>query len=157
VDPVAAYHEAVAGLEARRKGEMGTWSHRAVYWAAIYLQNDLMGLAYSAVKDRWAAILKAQMSQSSWADIPPPRKQLPPPGRSTTSRESAEAMIRELEDKGIVLRAIDKQAGEGFDCKRWARRIVEREERGDKSVTLLQSKYAREALGLAPTQEIPHL
>jgi hypothetical protein len=152
VDPVAAYHEAVAGLEARRKGEMGTWSHRAIYWAAIYMQNDLMGQAYSAIKDRWAALMKVQLSQSHWADIPPPRVQLPAPGKAAMSRESAEAMIRELEEKGIVTRGVVKAPGDGFDHLRWARRIVQRVKDGDKSVSALQENNAREALGMAPRQ-----
>jgi len=156
-DPVAAYHEAVAGLEARRKGEMGTWSNRAVYWAATYLQNELMGQAYSAVKDRWAAVLKGHLSQANHAEIPPPRQQLPAPGKTELSREAAAAMIRQLEEQGVVTRAIVKAPGDDFDFDhlRWARRIIKREANGDKSLTTLQVNSAREALGLTDAQGAP--
>jgi hypothetical protein len=154
-DPVAAYHEAVAGLEARRKGEMGTWSHRAVYWAATYLQNELMGQAYSAVKDRWAAVLKGHLSQANHAEIPPPRPQLPPPGAGKLSREAAAAMIRQLEDQGVVTRGVVKAPGDNFDHLRWARRIIKRAADGDTSISALQANNAREALGLLPKQGTP--
>jgi hypothetical protein len=152
-DPVAAYHEAVAGLEARRKGEMGTWSHPAIYWAATYLQNELMGQAYSAVKDRWVAILKAQLGQPNWAEIPQPRQQLPAPGKTMMSRESAAAMIRQLEEQGIVVRAVAERPDDSVDHKRWARRILKRVADGDKSVTLTTANLARDALGLVAPQE----
>src|SRR6266404_5603808 len=41
VDPLTAYYEAVAGVQARAAGEMGTWSHPAIYWAAMPLAFDL--------------------------------------------------------------------------------------------------------------------
>lgn len=146
-DAVSAYHEAVTGLEARGKGEMGVWSHPAVYWAATFMQRELMGQSYSSVKDRWAAILKAQMSRSEWAPIPQPRRQLPPPGQGKLSREHAQAMLRELEEQGVITRAIVKSPDDHVDHRRWARRLLKRVADGDTTVTGLQEKLAREALG----------
>ena len=41
VDPLRAYYEAVAGLQARSDGYLGQWSHPAIYWAATPLASDL--------------------------------------------------------------------------------------------------------------------
>lgn len=147
-DAVGAYHEAVAGLEARGKGERGEWSHPAVYWAATLLQRDLMGQTYSAVKDRWAAALKAQMARTEWADVPVPREQLAAPGKTKLSREGAEEMLRELTAQGLITKGITKKADDNFDHKRWARRLLERFANGDKEVTICQANAASEALGL---------
>lgn len=149
-DAAAAYHEAVAGLEARGKGERGEWSHPAVFWAATLLQRDLMGQTYSAVKERWAAALNAQLARTEWAEIPVPRQQLAAPGQTKLSREGAAAMLRELEAKGVLTRGVTKKSGDDFDHKRWARRLVERVASGDKSVTNYQADAACEALGLKP-------
>ncbi len=142
----------MAGLEARAKGEFGDWSHPAIYWAATLLQRDLMGQAYGAVKDRWAAALAAQMARTEWAEIPVPRPQLAAPGMTKLSREGAAAMLRELEAKGLVTRGITKQAKDDFDHLRWARRILARVAAGDKNVESYSVTAASEALGLAPAQ-----
>lgn len=147
-DPMAAYHEAVAGLEARGKGERGEWSHPAVYWAATLLQRDLMGMAYSAVKDRWAGALRAQMARTEWAEIPVSREQLAAPGKTKLSKEGAAEMLRELASKGLITKGLTKKSEDKFDHKRWARRLLERVANGDKEVTIYQVAAASEALGL---------
>lgn len=147
-DAATAYHEAVAGLEARGKGERGEWSHPAIFWAATLLQRDLMGQAYSAVQGRWASALKAQLARTEWAEIPAPRQQLAAPGKTKLSREGAAAMVRELEAKGLLTKGVDKQADKDFDHKRWARRLVERVANGDKSVTNYQADAASAVLGV---------
>lgn len=147
-DAAAAYHVAIAGLEARAKGEFGDWSHPAVYWAATLLQRDLMGQAYGAVKDRWAAALAAQLQRNEWAEIPAPRPQLAAPGKTKLSREGAAAMLRELEAKGLITHGIVKDAKDTFDHRRWARRILARVANGDKDVESYSAAAASEALGL---------
>ena len=147
-DTIGTYHQAVAGLEARAKGERGEWSHPAIYWAATLLQRDLMGLTFAAVKDRWAAALAAQLARTEWADIPEPRQQLAAPGKAKLSREAAAEMLRELEAKGVVTRGIVKDAKDNFDHLRWARRILARVAAGDKTISEYQVNAAREALGL---------
>ncbi|MES2148612.1 MAG: replication protein P [Pseudomonadota bacterium] len=147
-DATGAYHEAVAGLEARGKGERGSWSHPAIFWAATLLQRDLMGQTYSAVKDRWAAALKAQLERTEWAEIPMPRVQLAAPGKTKLSREGAAQMLRELEAQGVITKGITKKSGDNFDHKRWARRLLERVANGDKGLTIYQTNAASESLGL---------
>jgi len=143
VDPVAAYHEAVAGLEARGKGEVGAWSHPAVYWAASKLSRELMSMPSAQVRERWAATLKAQLARGEWEAIPGPRLQLPAPGASMLSKEDAAKMLAEIGASGILRKPSN------FDHMRWARVILERQAAGDPQLTIVQIKAARDALGLA--------
>lgn len=141
IDPTEAYHQAVCGLEARGKGEMGDWSHPAIYWAAATLKQDLLMQPYAQVRERWAAAMKAQMERSEWAEIPAPRKELPAPGEAHLSREGAAKMLSELGAVGIT-----KSGTTIPDGKRWARRIIERMASGDKTLLKIQIDMASEAL-----------
>jgi len=148
LDMTEAYHEAIAGLEARARGEMGEWSHPAVYWAAALLSKDLMMQPYAQMRDRWASALKAQMERSEWADIPQPNRALPAPGEARLSREGAAKMLRELQASGIV-----KAGPYVIDGKRWARKIIERVATGDATLLKIQIDMAREALAMPATAQ----
>ena len=143
LDPAMAYHEAVAGLEARGKGEVGVWSHPAVFWAATGLSRDLASQPGQFMKDRWAAALKAQLALGAWEPIPLPRPQLAAPGKSMTSPEEATRMLAQLGATGIT-----KKPSSKADFKVWAKRIMARHERGDKSLKQFQLREARLALGI---------
>jgi hypothetical protein len=141
VDPIAAYHEALAGLEARGKGEQGVWSHPAIYWAASRMRTELGSQPGQFIKDRWAAALKAQLARGTWEPIPAPRPQLAAPGKSESSPEHAQRMLAQLGAEGIF-----KTAGSKGDGRSWARKIMARFECGDKTLKPLQVKEARLAL-----------
>lgn len=147
-DPLAAYHEALAGLEARAKGEMGSWSHPAVFWAANMLQRDLPLAVYASVEKRWACVLKAQMQRGEWEPIPEPRAQLPAPGQAKMSSEAAAQMLSELGAQGLL-----KQADGEFDHKRWARKLLARVAGGDASISIHQANAAADALRVPPVAE----
>lgn len=140
VDAMPAYYEALAGLEARGKGEAGTWSHPAIYWAASSMRVDLMAQPYAQIKDRWATVLAGQMNMGAWADIPPPRVMLPAPDQSANARQHAQEMLRKLGASGIIKRQ------PGGDPKAWAKRILDRAARGDKALLPIQIKFAEMAL-----------
>ncbi|CAB3854740.1 hypothetical protein LMG26858_01903 [Achromobacter anxifer] len=95
--PEVAYHEAVRGLSARRRGELGVWSHPAVYWAAVGVSTvDLLGCTYGAIKARWEKTLNEELAKGSWPDIPVPRPALPAPGQTLATRAEAEATLRKM-------------------------------------------------------------
>lgn len=144
-DPLVAYYEAVAGVQARTAGEMGAWSHPAIYWAAMPITYDLNTQTYSQIKHRWERALDEQLDRGEWEPIPRPMVALAAPGKSETSRASAARMLRELDAAGIT-----KKSADGIDHKRWARRIIERQARGDKSLQMIQIKDARMAIGIDP-------
>lgn len=143
INELNAYHEAVAGLEARGKGEVGVWSHPAVFWAASLLKTDLMGQTYAQVKSKWEQALKGQMERTEWADIPPARIALPPPDTSPRARSHAAKMLRDLNAAGIMKTSMD-----GIDHRRWAKLIMRRLENKDKSLSMIQIEFAKIALGV---------
>ena len=142
LDPLAAYHEAVAGLEDRAKGLDGTWSHPAIYWAAMLLRVDLKEKTYSQVKDRWASLLAGQLDRGEWAERPAPRV-LIEVERPQMTREEADARLRELNAADVY-----KKSGDTYDHKRWAKKILQRQADGDKSLLLIQIHDAQTAMGL---------
>jgi hypothetical protein len=148
VDAAMAYHEALAGLEARGKGEVGVWSHPAIFWAATGLSRDLASQPGQFMKDRWAAALKSQLARGTWEPVPPPRVLLPAPGKSQTSPDEAQRMLAKLGASGIT-----KTANSKIDCKAWAKKIIERNELGDKSLKPFQVKEARIALRISTENE----
>lgn len=138
LDSTAAYYEAVNGLHARDRGEMGNWSHPAIFWASAKMAFDLKSMAHSAIKGRWEAALQAEMDKSEWAAIPQPAPALPAPGKADLSREKAAQMLAELGASGLLKPSTDD--------KRWARKIMQRVADGDKTLSALQVRFAREAL-----------
>ncbi|MDB5777588.1 MAG: hypothetical protein JWP38_3721 [Herbaspirillum sp.] len=143
IDPMVAYYEAVAGCQARSKGEVGEWSHPAIFWAARTLSHDLLSQTYSQVKVRWELSLAEQMEKAEWEEIPKPMKQLAAPGRGDLSREKAAELIREHKAEGVI-----KTETSRVDHLRWAREIMKRHEKKDRSVPMVSLKNAREALGI---------
>ena len=166
IDPLVAYYEAVAGVQARQAGETGLWSHAAIFWAAMPLAFDLANQTFSQVRTRWERALAEQMARGEWAPIPPPALALPGPGETPRREPLLRARAAELtrvllaEQGGAVADVAD--VGDGcthieataaherhIDHLGWARKIIERERRGDRSVTAFLLRCAREALGIS--------
>jgi len=141
VDAMKAYYEAVAGTQARAAGEYGKWSHPAIYWAAMPLSFDLGNQTYSQIKPRWEAALNAQMEAGEWAEIPQPMVALPAPGKTQLTRAEAAQRLRQLGAATVV------KDGAGRDAKRWAKSILERLARGDKTLMPIQVQFAQQAMG----------
>lgn len=135
LDPETAFHEAVQGLVARRKGETGEWSHPAVYHAAVAAgQHDMLNSTYSALKSRWGKALADQLDKREWGPIPVAHVALPEPKKTElTNEEAAKAMDRM--GAGDVLR-------NGRDPKAWAQKVLDSQ--NGKSPTVIA--MARRAL-----------
>ena len=133
-DSVSAYYQAVEGVAARARGEMGAWSHPAIYWAAIPMAFDLGSQSFSQMKSRWENAFTEQMDRGEWSDIPQPIVALPAPGKSAFSREKATAMVAEL---GLKLQKTNHTI--------WYENILERLKRGDKTLSMVQINFAKEA------------
>ncbi|MDQ2150076.1 hypothetical protein RBI22_15260 [Alcaligenaceae bacterium C4P045] len=137
----AAYHEAVTGCAARANGEMGNWSHPAVYWAAQRVTSyDLLNNGWQVVKGRWEAALRDIMAQGRWEAIPAPALALTAPERTPPSREEAQAFIRQIKDQlGMTPFNPDQ------DPKAWAHKIIKRANEG-KTVSAASLSAAMAAL-----------
>lgn len=135
---VEAYYEAIAGLQERSKGDLGTWSHPAVFWAAAGMAHDLRSMSFSQVRERWEAALRAEWAKGQWEPIPTPDKMLPPPPKSATPKHK------------VNLRAVFKPTDpDAFDHQRWARRILERAKQPNHGLSEIQIEMAQNALKTA--------
>jgi hypothetical protein len=87
LDPEAAWHEAAAGMAARDQGDVGEWSHPAVYRAATAFAWELRSSGYAAQRKAWAIRMQRELARG-WGDVPPPTLRIantpvrtgPPPG-----------------------------------------------------------------------------
>lgn len=140
VDPMVAYYEAINGIQAREKGEMGEWSHPAIFWATLDVSAfDLKNQGYSQVKTRWEKALADQLAKGEWAAIPAPLPALPAPGKGVLSREKAAQLVSEYKAEEVV------KSADGTNHRAWIGKIFERQKRGDSSLPGISIKLAREA------------
>lgn len=142
VDPTTAYYEALASLRARDMGEMGTWSHPAIFWTAARMAYELRSQSYSQIKQRWEKELAAELAKGQWDDIEKPALALPPPitGKHVPSEKYRRAISH------INKFLSERSADPGFDHKRWARRILEQAQQPNHRMTSYQIQMAEEAL-----------
>lgn len=103
VDVVSAYYEAVKGLQDRRAGRKGEWSHPAVFWAAASMAFDLLNMSQPQVEKRWRSALEGQLRKTSWPDVPDVAPALPEPVVDREKgRAAAEAALERVGASGAV-------------------------------------------------------
>lgn len=76
LDPEYAFWEAHAGLAARGRGELGRWSHPAVWRAACELSPEVRAGNYSACRKRWEMTLSREFAAGWGEPVPEPVKQI---------------------------------------------------------------------------------
>jgi hypothetical protein len=141
INALSGYYEAINGLAARERGEIGEWSHPAIFWASVKVGAfDLKNQGYAAIKGRWEAAFEEEMAKGQWAAIPEPMIALPPP---------TNAASKEVADRYIAETQVIKKQESNVDHKRWAKLIMERHKAGDKTLTHIQIGFAKEALSNA--------
>lgn len=112
----AAYRVAVAGMQARRGGQLGQWPHPAIYWAAVEIGgHDMLNQSWQTLRSQWETAYSVQLGFGHWDEIPAPPPALPAPGGATVSRDQVDAGIRTM-----AAHAIEKPR----DPKEWARKIL---------------------------------
>lgn len=104
LEPESAFREAVQGVYARKQGEMGQWSHPAIYWTSVAVgQHELMQASWQAMRVRWERVLRDVFAKGAWDPIPDPAPALPAPGSTVSTRQEAHAQIKRLGiDKGML-------------------------------------------------------
>jgi hypothetical protein len=138
LDTVAAYYEAVNGVVSRERGEVGNWTHPAIFWASVTMSHDLKNMSYSSVKDRWERALSEQLAKAKWEPIPAPAPALPPPGKGRSDKANAERMLAQY-------RAGCKTDGRKTD-RDWIGKVLERAKNGDESLPHISLVFAKMAL-----------
>lgn len=140
IDPLKAYYEAVNGAAARERGEIGEWSHPAIFWSFVAIGAfDIKHQTYSAIRERWESALAEELNKGAWKDIP---------NAVIAIAASSEKAQKEIADKYISETKVIKNENDNIDHKRWARKIMDRERKGDKSLSHIQVLFAKEALGI---------
>ena len=135
--PEVAYHEAVRGMSARKRGELGIWSHPAVYWAAVGVSTvDLLSSTYGAIKARWEKTLSDELAKGAWPDIPEPRQALPAPGQTLATKAEAAAALKKMgADK-----ALDQT---GRNARRWIEKWDDRIAKGEQPTPAIAAMLKR--------------
>lgn len=139
VDPLTSYYQALEGTLARERGEMGKWTHPAIFWASVSVGAfDLKNVSYSQMKVRWEQALTEQMEKGEWAAIPQPMIALPPPGKTLSSKQEATRMLEQLGASDMLKPRTNHKA--------WIKTVLERAERGDTVLPGISIRFAREAM-----------
>lgn len=139
LNPAAAYMEAVAGMNARERGETGIWSHPAIYFAAAGMFFELKQEGYAAIRPRWEAALEKEMRKGKWSKILKPTLACSPTMGNT--RSSREELARELK-KIIAARTHQEKQ----DPRAWIGRVLQRVQCGDASLPGIAVGFARQAI-----------
>lgn len=138
IDTLAAYYEAVNGVVARERGEMGEWSHPAIFWASVKISAfDLKNQSYAMLKGRWETALQDEIAKGQWSDIPKAQIALPAPSDKAT---------KEVAEKYLAETQVIKTQTSKVDHKLWAKKIMARHKAGDKTLSHIQISFAKEAL-----------
>lgn len=140
INPLNAYYEALEGLRKRERGEMGSWSHPAIFWASVRVTAyEMLNQTYSQIRPRWESALEAELEKGTWPEIEAPQLSLPAPNRRP-SKEDAAKMMQQLREKAGAPPPAQR------DPKDWARKILQRHTAGDKTLLPIQIQFARQAL-----------
>lgn len=133
----AALYEAAQQMRLRADGR-DEWSSPAFYWAAVKVGDfDMLNLPHGALIKRFTAALDEVMR----GEVPPVPKRditaIPAPGKTRAQPEKVQAAVAEA-------KALRKEIGN----REWAKRILERQKRGEK-MALAVVQMAKRALGIA--------
>jgi hypothetical protein len=72
LDPEYAFLEAQDGLRARAVGELGVWTHPAVWRAASAMSFDVKNGTFQQLRKRWERALEREFSRGWGDDVPQP-------------------------------------------------------------------------------------
>lgn len=141
-----AMAEAMQQIPLRSEGK-DQWSHPAIYWAASKVGFfEMMNRGGNArqgetVRQRFADALRKAIAEDMPA-VPPASvaPKLPAPVVTPEQIQQARALVSSFSLKDM--------RGEPGDRLAWARRIVERDAAGDRTVSLYVLHAARQALGI---------
>lgn len=133
-DPLKAYYEAVAGCQARQRGEVGEWSHPAIFWAAMPLSFELQNQTYSQIKHAWESAFNAQLAKGNWEKIPDPDP-APVALLAAPPKRSEEQVMRYI--------GVAKALKPRTDHRAWIEKVL-----NDKNAPMIAKKFAREAQGI---------
>lgn len=139
----AAVTEAVEQIVLRTQGK-DQWSHPAIYWAAQKVGYfEMTTLTHAQLRVRFASILDDIVSKGSVPPIPARQFQVTDQSKDASPNPLSVEQKAQLRQQFQMF--VTKPSAKA-DHRAWAKRILEREKRGDSSVSALQVRMAREAM-----------
>jgi hypothetical protein len=72
LEPEVAWTEASEGLRVREGGDMGQWSHPAVYRAAMLMHYEIRQRSFKEFRKSWDCALQREFAKGWVADVPVP-------------------------------------------------------------------------------------
>lgn len=118
LNPEVAFHEAVHCTAQRRRGELGDWTHPAIYHAAVKVgQHDILNCAYATLKARWNKALADELARREWEPVPDAVQALPEPRKTAMSDAQAKKAMQKLGAADVLNKS-------GQDPRAWARKIL---------------------------------
>jgi hypothetical protein len=119
IDPEVAYHEALRGTYARRDGEPGSWSCKAIYWASIDVSaHDVLNCTWPQIRGRWTQALERRLADPNLPAIPEPPPRLAPPA------EPIERNVQRVTEMLAVL------TGPKKNRRSWVQKLLDRKAAG---------------------------
>lgn len=117
LDPQFAWLEAADGLKARDRGELGEWTHPAVYRAAMVMSFDLRRGSFQQLRVQWERILKKEF-EKGWGDpVSPVPERVEQRPTHTTTPASVRAQLARLKlqivSSGVSVKAAGVRGGRG--------------------------------------------
>lgn len=133
-DHAKAYKEAIDGMVARGRGEIGRWSHPAIFWAASPMRFELQSKKWEDIKEDWKAALDIQMEMGQWEAIPKPDLQIGM-SPSPNNKQNCEQLMRDLGIGQMFKRKTDELA--------WAHDVLK-----NPNATATMIRMAKDALNV---------
>jgi hypothetical protein len=98
LDPETAWLEAQDGLAARERGELGAWSHPAVFRAATAMPFEVRSITFGQARKRWERALRQEFEKGWGEDVPAVPKRVE---HRPTLKPMPAAMRKKLADLSI--------------------------------------------------------
>jgi hypothetical protein len=86
LEPEVAWAEASEGLRVREGGDMGQWSHPAVYRAAMLMHYEIRQRSFKEFRKSWDSALQREFAKGWVADVPAPLLRIAPSAPTCTPR-----------------------------------------------------------------------
>lgn len=114
---------------------------QSYFWASTKIGAfDFKNQSYTTIKSRWEKALQDELAKGAWKDIPEAMIALPAPVTQAT---------KDIAEKFLAETNIIKDQESKTDYKLWAKRILQREKDGDKTLLQIQITMARQAMNNA--------
>jgi hypothetical protein len=108
IDPEYAWVEAQAGMKQRTEGQVGDWSHPAVFRAARDFEQQLRSGTYRQFRREWERRLELEFKLGWGDDVPRPNAQLA--DQATTRSPNSNERMRLAELRAAFAGSVFRQA-----------------------------------------------